>query len=89
MDRDRPGSLVQSVEGLALAARAVRDQLSNDTWMVLAGVERALAHRADPPDSLAEADALLAVGPVADVGRDADVVRGGRRVDGAATSAGR
>ena len=60
VDPDRPGSLVQSVEGLALAARAVRDQLSNDTWMVLAGVERALAQRREPPDSLAEADALLA-----------------------------
>ncbi|WP_421840298.1 circularly permuted type 2 ATP-grasp protein [Mycobacterium sp.] len=60
VDPDRSGSLVQSVEGLALAARAVRDQLSNDTWMVLAGVERAVAHRSDPPQSLAEADALLA-----------------------------
>lgn len=60
VDPDRPGSLVQSVEGLALAARAVRDQLSNDTWMVLAGVERALAHRADPPHSLARADSVLA-----------------------------
>src|SRR5207248_3852525 len=37
VDPNRPGSLVQSVDGLALAARAVRDQLSNDTWMVLAG----------------------------------------------------
>ncbi|OJZ75007.1 hypothetical protein BRW65_07305 [Mycobacterium paraffinicum] len=60
VDPDRPGSLVQSVEGLALAARAVRDQMSNDTWMVLSGVERALAQRREPPDSLAEADALLA-----------------------------
>ena len=60
VDPNRPGSLVQSVEGLALAARAVRDQLSNDTWMVLAGVERALAHGPDPPQSLAEADTLLA-----------------------------
>ena len=37
----------------------VRDQLSSDTWVVLAGVERALAHKAEPPDSLAEADAVL------------------------------
>jgi uncharacterized circularly permuted ATP-grasp superfamily protein/uncharacterized alpha-E superfamily protein len=59
MDPDRPGSLVQSVEGLALAARAVRDQLSNDTWMVLANVERAVVQRSDPPQSLAQADALL------------------------------
>lgn len=60
VDLDRPGSLIQSVEGLALCARAVRDQLSNDTWMVLANVERAVGLRSDPPQSLAEADALLA-----------------------------
>jgi uncharacterized circularly permuted ATP-grasp superfamily protein/uncharacterized alpha-E superfamily protein len=60
MDRDRPGALVHSVDRLALAARGVRDQLSSDTWVVLAGVERALAHQAEPPDSLAEADAVLA-----------------------------
>lgn len=59
VDPHRPGSLVQSVEGLALAARAVRDQMSNDTWMVLAGVERALALKSEPPESLSEADALL------------------------------
>ncbi|MCW2663533.1 MAG: hypothetical protein JWP83_4685 [Mycobacterium sp.] len=60
VDPKQPGSLVQAVDGLALAARSVRDQLSNDTWMVLAGVERAMALRPDPPDSLAEADVLLA-----------------------------
>lgn len=60
VDLDRPGSLIESVEGLALCARAVRDQLSNDTWMVLANVERAMAMRTDPPQSLAEADVLLA-----------------------------
>jgi uncharacterized alpha-E superfamily protein len=60
VDPHRPGSLIQSVEGMALAARAVRDQLSNDTWMVLAGVERALAHKSDPPQSLERADRMLA-----------------------------
>ncbi|QUR67197.1 circularly permuted type 2 ATP-grasp protein [Mycobacterium spongiae] len=60
VDPQRPGSLVQAVDGLALAARAVRDQLSNDTWMVLANVEHALPSRFDPPESLTEADALLA-----------------------------
>jgi uncharacterized circularly permuted ATP-grasp superfamily protein/uncharacterized alpha-E superfamily protein len=60
MDRERPGSLVQSVDRLELAARAVRDQLSSDTWVVLTGVERALAHTSEPPDSLAEADTVLA-----------------------------
>ena len=61
VDRDFSGSLAQSVERLGLAARGVRDQLSGDTWMVLAGAERVLAHVSDvPPDSLAEGDALLA-----------------------------
>ncbi len=60
VDSNRPGSLIQSVDGLGLAARAIRDQLSNDTWMVLAGVERELVHRSEPPQSLAEADTLLA-----------------------------
>jgi uncharacterized circularly permuted ATP-grasp superfamily protein/uncharacterized alpha-E superfamily protein len=59
-DRHRPGSLAQSVERLSLAARAVRDQMSNDTWMVLAAVERAVLHRpADLPESQAEGDAFL------------------------------
>jgi uncharacterized alpha-E superfamily protein len=43
VDPDRPGSLAQSVERLGLAARAVRDQMSKDTWMVLGGVDRALS----------------------------------------------
>jgi uncharacterized alpha-E superfamily protein len=60
-DRHRPGSLAQSVERLALAARAVRDQMSNDTWMVLAGVERAvLRPSAAPPESPTAADLYLA-----------------------------
>ena len=59
-DRHRPGSLAQSVERLGLAARAVRDQMSNDTWMVLAAVERALLHAPDsPPESRTEGDAFL------------------------------
>jgi uncharacterized circularly permuted ATP-grasp superfamily protein/uncharacterized alpha-E superfamily protein len=49
VDRQRPGSLAQSVERLGLAARAVRDQMSNDTWMVLGAVERALAQQSDFP----------------------------------------
>jgi uncharacterized alpha-E superfamily protein len=59
-DRHRPGSLAQSVERLSLAARAVRDQMSNDTWMVLAAVERALLHAPDsPPESSSEGEAFL------------------------------
>jgi uncharacterized alpha-E superfamily protein len=67
-DRRRSGSLAQSVERLGLAARSVRDQMSNDTWMVLAAVERALLHTPaqasgrpadEPPESKAEGDAFL------------------------------
>ncbi len=60
-DRARPGSLAQSVERLGLAAQAVRDQMSNDTWMVLTAVERAvLKQPASPPESLLRGDALMA-----------------------------
>lgn len=60
-DRNRSGSLAQSVERLGLAARSVRDQMSNDTWMVLAGVERAVMHPfGAPPDSHTEGEAYLA-----------------------------
>ncbi|MCH9708674.1 MAG: circularly permuted type 2 ATP-grasp protein [Actinomycetia bacterium] len=60
-DRYRSGSLAQSVERLGLAARSVRDQMSNDTWMVLSALERALLHGPEtPPESRAEGDAFLA-----------------------------
>jgi uncharacterized circularly permuted ATP-grasp superfamily protein/uncharacterized alpha-E superfamily protein len=52
VDRQRSGSLAQSIEGLGLAARSVRDQMSNDTWMVLGAVERALAQQAGSPPSV-------------------------------------
>ncbi|MBO0866093.1 MAG: circularly permuted type 2 ATP-grasp protein, partial [Mycobacterium sp.] len=64
VDRERPGSLAQSVERLGLAARAVRDQMSKDTWMVLGGVERALARLSSrgpaPPSEPAADDSALA-----------------------------
>ncbi|OMB92451.1 hypothetical protein A5733_17820 [Mycobacterium sp. NS-7484] len=60
-DRHRPGSLAQSVDRLGSAARSVRDQMSNDTWMVLAGVERAvLGQPPARPRSPATAEAYLA-----------------------------
>ena len=60
-DRRRPGSLAQSIERLGLAARAVRDQMSNDTWMVLATVDRAVLNSSDsPPDSRLRGDAEMA-----------------------------
>ncbi|MGU3503207.1 circularly permuted type 2 ATP-grasp protein [Mycobacterium sp. C31M] len=58
-DRRRPGSLAQSVERLGQAARGVRDQMSNDTWMVLAAVERAVGTRGAQPESQAAGDAYL------------------------------
>lgn len=60
-DRHRAGSLAQSIERLGLAARAVRDQLSNDTWMVLSAVERAVLRPSSaPPESKTEGDTYLA-----------------------------
>ncbi|MEW5813362.1 MAG: circularly permuted type 2 ATP-grasp protein [Actinomycetota bacterium] len=59
-DRHRPGSLAQSVERLGLAARAVRDQMSNDTWMLLSTLERTLLHAGEnPPESQGEGEAFL------------------------------
>ena len=59
-DRRRPGALAQSVERLGSAARAVRDQMSNDTWMVLAAVERAVLHNGRTlPESHTEGEAYL------------------------------
>ncbi|CAN5455046.1 circularly permuted type 2 ATP-grasp protein [soil metagenome] len=61
VDRRRSGSLAQSVERLGIAARSVRDQMSNDTWMVLGAVERAVSnHSASPPDLRVDGDAVLA-----------------------------
>ncbi len=60
-DRLCTGSLAQSVQGLGLAARAVRDQMSNDTWMVLGAVERSLArHAGSPPAGRPADDTALA-----------------------------
>ncbi|WP_433207998.1 circularly permuted type 2 ATP-grasp protein [Nocardia sp. CA-107356] len=43
VDRDMPGSMAFAINRYGSAARAVRDQLSADTWMILGAVERALA----------------------------------------------
>ncbi len=49
LDADEDGSVAQSLAGLRESARAVRDQLSSDTWMVLAAIERAVAELAAAP----------------------------------------
>ena len=50
LDAATPGTVAQSLAGLQETARAVRDQLSGDTWTVLAGVDRAIAELAASPD---------------------------------------
>jgi uncharacterized circularly permuted ATP-grasp superfamily protein/uncharacterized alpha-E superfamily protein len=49
LDRHRTGSAAQSLAALSTAAQGVRDQLSEDVWMVLADIERALAALAANP----------------------------------------
>jgi uncharacterized circularly permuted ATP-grasp superfamily protein/uncharacterized alpha-E superfamily protein len=49
LDADEAGTVAQSLAGLKESARAVRDQLSSDTWMVLAGTDRAMAELAATP----------------------------------------
>ncbi|RMI33930.1 circularly permuted type 2 ATP-grasp protein [Nocardia stercoris] len=41
LDRELPGSVAFAIEHYAANARAVRDQLSQDTWMILSAVDRA------------------------------------------------
>jgi uncharacterized circularly permuted ATP-grasp superfamily protein/uncharacterized alpha-E superfamily protein len=49
LDRQRTGTVAQSLAALSLVAQGVRDQLSEDVWMVLADIERALATLAASP----------------------------------------
>ncbi|WP_317451359.1 circularly permuted type 2 ATP-grasp protein [Gordonia jinghuaiqii] len=68
--RTVPGTIAYSVDRLVAAARAVRDQMSTSTWMVLAPVERVVANTArlvarsraeSGPEGLG--DAALDLGP--------------------------
>ena len=43
---DEPGTVAWSVRRMAEAAAAVRDQLSHDTWLPLASMDRVLEHEA-------------------------------------------
>jgi uncharacterized circularly permuted ATP-grasp superfamily protein/uncharacterized alpha-E superfamily protein len=49
LDRHRTGTAAQAIGSLSRAAQGVRDQLSEDVWMVLADVDRALAALAANP----------------------------------------
>ncbi|WOQ17996.1 circularly permuted type 2 ATP-grasp protein [Raineyella sp. W15-4] len=59
VSRSRRGTVARSLARLSHAADGVRDQLSSDLWVVLAGAERALdeLRRADPEDSSKLVDA--------------------------------
>lgn len=50
LDRQRLGTVGQSLSALTMAAQGVRDQLSDDVWMVLAGIERATGKLAIGPE---------------------------------------
>jgi uncharacterized alpha-E superfamily protein len=51
LDRHRNGTAAQSLGALSMAAQGVRDQLSEDVWMVLAEIDRATeALAANPYD---------------------------------------
>ncbi len=43
LERHRTGTAAQAIGSLSRAAQGVRDQLSEDVWMVLADIDRALA----------------------------------------------
>ena len=49
LDRHRPGTAGQSLAALGMSASGVRDQLSEDVWMVMAEIDRALAALAAHP----------------------------------------
>jgi len=49
LDRQRTGTVAKSLGALSLVAQGVRDQLSEDVWIVLADIERALATLAANP----------------------------------------
>ncbi|MCW2810445.1 MAG: hypothetical protein JWP61_903 [Friedmanniella sp.] len=49
LDRQRTGTAAQAIAALSLAAQGVRDQLSEDVWMVMAEIERAMAFLTSAP----------------------------------------
>lgn len=48
VDEQRPGTLAHALRHLLDAAHAVRDQLSGDTWTVIAGLDREIRHLRRP-----------------------------------------
>ncbi len=61
LDRDQPGTVAWSARRMAEAAAAVRDQLSNDTWLPLASMERALEEETETDRAPGSTTGLLPV----------------------------
>nr|WP_323137873.1 alpha-E domain-containing protein [Nocardia sp. alder85J] len=78
LDRELPGSLAYAIEHVGADARAVRDQLSGDTWMVLSAMDRALLrYRGDARDqesALAEVHAQVLAALLSLSGIDAESI---------------
>lgn len=76
LDVSRKGSVARNVAGLTHAAQGVRDQLSNDVWMVLAGMERSMvalrAARLDQGNQLADTSERVLSGLLALTGITAE-----------------
>ena len=51
-DEDRPGTLAHGVRHLLDAAYAVRDQLSNDTWLVIGNLDREIFELRELPSDV-------------------------------------
>lgn len=54
LDTEVPGAVAHSGVRLRACLRAVRDQMSTDTWLVLSGAERSLGRLAADPDDAGE-----------------------------------
>ena len=76
LDASRRGSVARCMAGLTHAAQGVRDQLSNDVWMVLAGMERSMvalrAARLDQGNQLADTSERVLSGLLALTGITAE-----------------
>ncbi|WP_442944058.1 circularly permuted type 2 ATP-grasp protein [Nocardia sp. NBC_00508] len=76
IDRKLPGSLAFAIDRYGIAARAVRDQLSVETWMILSAVDRALSDyrgtAGDQEAELSEVHSLTLAGLLALSGIDAE-----------------
>jgi uncharacterized circularly permuted ATP-grasp superfamily protein/uncharacterized alpha-E superfamily protein len=94
VDEERPGALAHAVRALLDCAYAVRDQLSNDTWLVVGSLDRVILrlHRPDEdPQAVVQGalqrvmQSLLALGGLGDESMVRDLgwrfMDAGRRIE--------